>query len=115
MEKQTFYSSAKMLGPFWTLILQITSGRTSETARALPCQGSRDSAGCSASAEFDETRDFQAVSGPASELGGTSQAYTFPSPPVMPGAFVELILTLHRSRSKREAMSYPRRRVLVTG
>jgi hypothetical protein len=115
MEKQPVYSSAKMLGPFWTLILKITSGKTSQTARALPCESNRTSAGCSASAEFDETRDFQAVSGPVCEIGGTSQAYTFPSYP-MPGPFLELILTLHRSHSKRDAMSLAApRRVMVTG
>lgn len=117
MEKQTVHSSGRMLGPFWTLILGIVSGKTSPTTPALPCGSSRESAGCSASAEFDEKRDFQAVTGPASKLGGTSHAYTFPSYLMTAGPFVELILTLHRSHRKWDAMKNAPapRRVMVTG
>ena len=117
MEKQKVYSNAETQGPFWTLVLQIARGKTSPTTQALPCRSSRESAGCSASAAFDATRDFQTVSGPACERGGTSHAYTVPLHPMTPGPFLELILTLHRSHRKREAMRLAPvpRRVIVTG
>ena len=117
MERQTIYTSATRLGPFWTLILEIASGKTSQTAAALPCGTSREAGGSSASSALHDARGFEAVSGPVSQPGGTSEAYRLPSQSAYPGPFITLILSMHKHRDKRNAIGYPAvpLRVGVTG
>lgn len=116
MKKQMAYSTASTLGPFWTLMLLIASGKTLQAEPPLPCGRSDEATGCSACVPLDETRDFQACSGTARELKRTSQAYTFPTPTTL-GPFLTLILTLHKERRESDAGNYTAsaRRVMVTG
>jgi len=104
MERQTVYTSAARLNPFWTLVLQITSGKTSQSAPALPCAAGQEAG---ASSPIDERREFQAISGPVSQPGGTSEAYRLPARPTNLGPFMTLILSMHRHRSKSDASGYP--------
>lgn len=117
MERQTIYTSAKKLGPFWTLILEIASGKTSHSAAALPCGTSRQAGTSSASLRFDQTRELHAVSGPVNQQGGTSEAYRLPAQSTHMGPFMTLILSMHKHRDKRNAVGYPAvpLRVGVTG
>jgi len=106
MERQTIYTSAKRIGPFWTLILEIASGKTSQTAAALPCGTSREAGTSSASSARDQTRAFE-----VSQPGGTRSQRTNLGP------FMTLILSMHKHRDKRNAIGYPAvpLRVGVTG
>jgi len=113
MERQTVYTSAARLGPFWTLILQIASGKTSQTAAALPCGTGQ----AGASSPFNQTHEFEGVCGVVSQPRGTSQAYRFPSRSTNLGPFMTLILSMHKHGSEHKAIGYPAvpLRVGVTG
>ena len=104
MERLRLYTSATRRGPFWTLILRIVSGKTSQTAPALPCEPSRQAG---ASMPFAQPREFQAVCGPVSQAGGTSEAYPLPAPSTYLGPFMTLILSMHKHGRERKALTYP--------
>ena len=114
MERQRVYTSATRLGPFWTLVLQIASGKTSQAAPALPCEAGPEA---EAASPFDHTRSFQAVSGAVRQPAGTSEAYRLPSEWTSLGPFMTLILSMHKHDREQTAMGYPamRLRVGVTG
>ena len=116
MERQTVYTSAAQLGPFSTLVLQIASGKTSQTATALPCETIRETGASTASSPLDDTREFGAVSGPVNQSRGTSEAHGLPGLQTNLGPFMILLLSMHRHRSQCDAIGYwAVRRVGVTG
>ena len=116
MERQAVYTSAAKLGPFSTLVLQIVSGKTSHVATALPCETIRETGASTASSPLDDTREFGAVCGVVNGPRGLSAAYGLPALQTNLGPFMMLLLSMHRHRSKRDAIGYwAVRRVGVTG